>query len=78
MFSLHTCVELSLDPSGRLIVIDFLSGCTIFTGVPGWKKCTVAPASPISSLLVNFMIDVEYAVSIFLIFWLLMIVVLSP
>ena len=73
----HVCVDLSLDPSGRLIEIGFFAGCKLFTGLPGRKKITVAPASAIASLFVIFIRDVRYDVSIVLGVPLLMIVVLS-
>ena len=37
MSRLHVCVDLSFYPSGRLIEIGLLAGCTFFTGVPGRK-----------------------------------------
>ena len=75
MSRLHVCVDLSLDLSGRLIEIDLISGCKFFTGVPGRKKCHVAPASGIAPLFFIFVIDVYYAVSVLLGVWLLMILV---
>ena len=60
----HVCVELSLDFPGRLIYIGLISGCKLFTGVPGRKTFPVAPASDISSLFFVFISIVEYAVSI--------------
>ena len=65
MSRLHLCVDLSFDLSGILIVIGFLAHCTLFTGVPGRKKCPVAPASTVASLLVILVIDVEYDISVF-------------
>ena len=77
MSRLHVYVDLILDPSEKLIVIGLIAGCRFFTVVPGRKKIPVSPASSMASLLVIFMIDVEYAVFIFLCDWLLTIVVLS-
>ena len=77
MSRLHVCVDLSLDISGELIEIVLISGCKLFTGVPGKTKFPVAPASDIASLFVIFVVDVEYVVSILLGIWLLMIVILS-
>ena len=71
----HVCVDLSLDPSGMLIDIGLISGCKLFTGVPGRTKFPVAPASAIASLLFVLVSDGEYAVSIVSGVWLLMIVV---
>ena len=45
MSRLHVCVDLCLDPSGRLMEIVFIAGCKFFTGVPGKKKCSVSPES---------------------------------
>ena len=75
MSRLHVCVDLSLDPSGRLIVIGLLDCCTFFTIVPGRKTFPVTPASDMAYLLVLLMINVEYAVSIFLFYRLLMILI---
>ena len=75
MSRLHVCVDLSLDPSGKLIEIGLLAGCTFVTGVPGRTKFPVAPASATASCLVIYIIYVEYAVSIYLLFRLLMIIV---
>ena len=76
MSRLHVCVDLSLDPSGRLMEIGFLAGCRFFTGVPCKTKCSVAPESITTSCLVICMIDVEYYVSICLFIRLLIIIVL--
>ena len=64
MYRLHVCVDLSFDPSGRLMEICLLDGCTFFTGITGRKKCLVAPVSAMASCLGIYIIDVEYAVSI--------------
>ena len=77
MYRLHVCVYLSLDPSGKLMEIGLLVGCTLFTGFSVRKKFPVAPASAMASCFVIYIIDGEYAVSICLFFRLLMIVVLS-
>ena len=74
----HLCVDLSLDPSGRLIEIGLSAGCKFFTGVPGRKTFPVAPTSSIASLCVILISDVEYAVSVILGVRFLMIIVLSP
>ena len=52
--------------------ICLLAGCTFFTGFPGSTKCPVDPVSSIASCLDICIIDVEYAVSICLLFQLLM------
>ena len=65
-YRLHVFIDLSLDPSGILTVMDLISDCKFFTGIPGRTKFTVATASDIASLLVIFMINVEYALSIFM------------
>ena len=49
MSSLHVCVDLITLPSGRLIDIGFVACLTSITGVPGSRKCTVAPVSAIAS-----------------------------
>ena len=51
MSRLHGCVDLSFDPSGRLMGIGLLAGCIFFTGVPGRMKYPVAPVSDIASCL---------------------------
>ena len=51
MSRLDLCVDLSFDPSGRLMGIGFLAGCIFFTGVPGRMKYPVAPVSDIASCL---------------------------
>ena len=71
----HVCIDLSLDMSGRLIEIGLSSCCKIFTSVTGRTKCPVDPESAISSLFFIFVSDVEYAVSIVVGVWLLMIVI---
>ena len=68
MYRLHVCVDLSLYLSRRFMDIGLLSGCTLCTGVPGTKKFPVAPASAMASCLVIFIIYVDYAVSIYLLF----------
>ena len=73
----HVRVDLSLDPSGMLIDIGLISGCKLFTGVPGRTKFPVAPASNIASLFVILIGNVDYSASIVLGVRLLMIVVLS-
>ena len=35
MSRLHVCVDLILNPSGKLMDIGLLSGCTFSTGVSG-------------------------------------------
>ena len=74
---LNVDVYLILHQSGRLMEIDFLAGCTFVTGVPGKKTFLVAPASTMASCLVICIIDVDYALSVCLFAWLLMIIVLS-
>ena len=74
---LHVCLDLSLDPSRIFIVIGLMAGCKFFTVVPVRKKCPVAPASAMASLLVIFMINLEYSVSIYFCVWLFMIDILS-
>ena len=63
-FSLHVCVDLSFDLSGRLVEICLLYACTFFTGVPGSTKCPVYLVSDMASCLDICITDVEYAVSI--------------
>ena len=43
------CVDVSLNPSGRLTEMGFLASCTFFTGVPGRIKFPVAPESAMAS-----------------------------
>ena len=77
MSRLHVCVDLSFDPSGRFMEIDLLAGC-VFCFWSSWQeKCPVAPASTMAYCLVICIIDIEYAVSIYLLVLLLMIIVLQ-
>ena len=71
------CVDISLDPSGRLIKIGFIAGFKLFTGVHVRTKCPFAPASDIASVFFIFHTDVEYAVYIVLGVRLFIIVVLA-
>ena len=57
--------------------ISLLAGCTLFLGVPGSTKFTVAPSAAMASCLVIYIIDAEYYVSICLLVQLLMTIVLS-
>ena len=57
--------------------MGLLAGCTFFTGFPGRTKYLVAPVSATASCLDIYITDVDYAVSIFLLVWLLMIVLFS-
>ena len=68
MYRLHVCVDLSFYLSGKLVNIFLLDGCIFFTGVPGNKKCPVAPVSAVGSGLEIYITDVKYAVSICLLF----------
>ena len=74
MSRLHMCVDLIFDPSGILTEIGFLAGCTFFTGVPGRTKFSVAPVSDMASCLGICITDAEYAVSICLLVWFLMMI----
>ena len=71
------CVDISLDPSGRLIEIGFIAGFKFFTGVRVRTKYPFAPASDIASVFFIFNTDVEYAVYIVLGVRLLIIFVLA-
>ena len=73
---LHLCVDLSFDLSGTLMEMGLLAGCTFFTGFPGRTTYLVAPLSAMASCLDIYTTDVEYAVSIFLLVWLLTMIVL--
>ena len=68
MSSLYVYIEQSLDLSGRLIDIGLIAGCKLFTSFLGRKKHPADPATSIASLFVIFMSDVEYAISIVLVF----------
>ena len=68
MCRLHVCVDLSLYPSGILMKIRLLAGCTLFTGIPSMTKFLVAPESNMVYCFVICIIDVKYAVSVCLFF----------
>ena len=68
MSRLHVCVDLSFDMYGRLMEICLLSGCKLFTGVTGRTQFTVSPAIDIYPFLVICIFDIEYALSICLLF----------
>ncbi len=48
MVILHVCVDLTLLPSGRLIVIGLIVGFIFSMGVPSITKIDVAPVSMIA------------------------------
>ena len=64
MSRFQVCVDLSLNPSGRLMEIGVLAGCTFFTGAPSRKKFLVAPVSTMASCLGICISGVDYSVSI--------------
>ena len=73
----HMCVDLSFDLSRRFADIGLLPGCTLFDRVPGRKKFPVAHIFAMEYCLDICIIDVEYAVSIYLLVRLLMMIFLS-
>jgi hypothetical protein len=47
-FSRHVCVDMIFSPSGRLMMRGVVAGLMSVTGVPGSRKCPMAPTSAIA------------------------------